>query len=101
MLVHTVMTSWMKLSVRNMSSQLRRIRCSAAKSAIRVPCVIGVAKFVVAGAKLIALGALNRAWPEKIGVGTRSSTMGNRSKSVPFKEELRREVMGGQVSVET
>lgn len=56
----TVMTSSMKLSAGKRSSQSRRTRGSAAKSIIRVPWVMGVANLVVAGAKLIAFGVVNR-----------------------------------------
>lgn len=65
---------------------------------------MGVANFVVAGAKLIALGALNRTLPEKIGVGTRSSTVGGPPESMLSGEELRAEAMAegrGQRPVST
>ena len=59
MLARTVMTNRVKSSVKNISSQSRRTSGSAVKSAIRVPLVMGVPNFVVAGAKLIAFGAKN------------------------------------------
>lgn len=92
-LVHTVMTRSMKLSIRIVSSRSRRTLGSVAKSAIRVPWITGAASSVVADAKLIALGALNWTWPEKIGVGTRLSAMGGPSESTPSKEGLRPEAM--------
>lgn len=83
------MTNWMKFSVGSMLSQLRRTLGSAANSAIRVPWVMGVAGLVVAGAKLIALGLLNWTVPEKVGVGTSSSTIDDPSESMSSQEELR------------
>jgi hypothetical protein len=91
-LVRTVMTNSTKHPGRNVSSWARRAVVSLAKSAMRVPRIVGVAGLVVTGAKLIGAGGINLTrglggkGGEKAGVGTKFSGEGGPSGSMSSKE---------------